>query len=318
MPSLLAVGQRTLTLWILAGMRNGFTIVRILIGTLLLAAAALKAHALWAESTSPFGEFFAAKWGTVWMEFEIVLGCWLLWGAQPALLWVATFLTLLTLSAASFVMGVQQLPSCGCFGRVTINPWYTFALDLVLLVLLLLARPLLHGVNGRSLRPSASSLLALAWILPVTGGVFAALGLALSLIDSDLVPVPLAGLASKPLSIEPEVTDLGVAHEGEAREFSVKVVNHSNRAVRVIGGTHHCTLVATDDLPTEILPHDSRPVRIRIEFFNTHAGLYQRSYEMHCDWGKEIYTLQARINATIVETPALNAQTTVSSISAGH
>ena len=31
--------------------------------------------------------------------------------------------------------------SCGCFGQLSVNPWYAFGIDLAILLILILARP---------------------------------------------------------------------------------------------------------------------------------------------------------------------------------
>jgi len=268
------------------------------IGSIFLVASVLKAHALWSDSGSPFGTLFSAKWEASWMEFEFVLGCWLLWGAYPALLWTTAFIALLVVSAGSLVMGIQQRSTCGCFGRVQINPWYTFVLDLVLIGLLCWGREPANHLKRLAWRPSTQLLLGAIKLLASTTGIFIALALALSIVDSNLLPGFLSGAANPKISISPEVTDLGEVRDGEMHGFNVMVTIKSDRAIQVIGGTLLCNMDATDSLPVEIPAHDSRYIRVRIEFYNITPGWYQRPFKLHyaCDGMR---TLSAQITARV-------------------
>lgn len=105
--------------------------IRLALGILLLGAALLKGHAL---STGPLvGEgIWANRWMMALMvEAEGALGLWLLSGLLPALA--------LRFAAACFVLyagfalhkALSGASSCGCFGRVAVNPWLTLTLDLI-------------------------------------------------------------------------------------------------------------------------------------------------------------------------------------------
>src|SRR5947209_6362476 len=121
--------------------RSGHSAVSGLLGLLLIAAAVLKAHeqaGAWAAAS----DFSAGRWLSLGaLGVELVLGFWLLTGLYPRLArWLAgtAFVVFLAVSLTRAAAGET---SCGCFGRVPVNPWITAGLDAVAVVALLLVRP---------------------------------------------------------------------------------------------------------------------------------------------------------------------------------
>ena len=119
----------------------GQTLLRILLGVVLLLAAGMKVHEL---STTPYIAAFPPRWMMiVFTELEILFALWLLFVPKnfEKITWLATvglfsFFALVTLYKA-----LSGEASCGCFGRVEINPWYTLVFDSMVTCLLLRFRP---------------------------------------------------------------------------------------------------------------------------------------------------------------------------------
>ncbi len=131
--------------------------VRILLALVLLVAAALKGHQL---ATSPvMGDgMFESRWvliGTV--EFELFFGLWLLANNLPVWTHRALLLCFGVFAAVSLYKAVSGAASCGCFGRVEVNPWFTFTLDVTAVLALLRWRP---SRGGRSVRRPSRELLS--------------------------------------------------------------------------------------------------------------------------------------------------------------
>lgn len=106
-------------------------LIRWSLGALLLAAAALKAHDL---ATGPLvGEgIWANRWlMALLVEAEAALGLWLLSGLFPVLAVYVTAACFLLYAGFAISKALSGAHSCGCFGRVPVNPWITLALDLV-------------------------------------------------------------------------------------------------------------------------------------------------------------------------------------------
>lgn len=110
--------------------------VALLTACVLIVAAGLKGYRL---STDPFAHdplipSRPASIAAVLAEFGLAL--WLAAGAWPAVARVAAGVTFTAFLAVSLRHALAGETSCGCFGYLTVAPWLTAALDLVLVVLL--------------------------------------------------------------------------------------------------------------------------------------------------------------------------------------
>jgi hypothetical protein len=145
------------------------------LGLLLLLAAALKAHQLATEPTAE-RDLFSHRWFLiVWVEVEIVLGLWFLSSFARRASWLAAVLCFLAFGAFTLHKALAGETSCGCFGRIEINPWHTFAFDLAALLALSIFRPDL----GRSIPTSHARLrFATTAALALTAGIPAGLAAA--------------------------------------------------------------------------------------------------------------------------------------------
>ncbi len=115
--------------------------VRILTACVLLLASGLKGYQL---STEPIlgGGLLSNRWLMVLgVEFEIILGLWLLSGLRRRLSCLTAAAAFGVFGAIALYKGISGEMSCGCFGRVEISPWYTLILDISLLVALMVFRP---------------------------------------------------------------------------------------------------------------------------------------------------------------------------------
>jgi len=115
--------------------------VCIVLGLILLTAAALKGHQL---ATEPVAEtsLFSSRWLLIGVvEFELFFGLWLLSGLYPRRTRQAALVCFSAFACVSFYKALSGEATCGCFGRVPVNPWYTLLLDLAAVAALLLCRP---------------------------------------------------------------------------------------------------------------------------------------------------------------------------------
>jgi hypothetical protein len=129
--------------------RNGFTIVRIILGVLLLVAAGLKIADSGLETPGGFELFASPWWRLTVIVTETLLGVWLLLGLAPRILWLVTLLFFSVLANMSLYMGIRGRPLCGCFGTILpIQPWYTAALDMCAVAAALIWRPLPHAYTA--------------------------------------------------------------------------------------------------------------------------------------------------------------------------
>ncbi|MFO7907841.1 MAG: hypothetical protein R6U98_34665 [Pirellulaceae bacterium] len=149
------------------------------VGLLLLLAAVLKGSQLLTAPTAETG-LLTSRWflmGVV--EYEFALSVLLLLGLFPGFTWLAslaTFCLFLVVAGAKLVAGE---PSCGCFGGLEIPPAVILCVDLIVVGLLLWARPARgsasssvgEGRRWRSLRVKVACSLLLLVGLPAAYGM---------------------------------------------------------------------------------------------------------------------------------------------------
>lgn len=148
--------------WLRSGYRVPYDAVRVALGLLLLVAAALKGYQLATEPVlaphldgpwwaTGLTTLLASRWlllGAV--EFELFFGLWLLAGLYPRQTRAVAIGCFVLFAAVSLFKALSGDATCGCFGKVAIHPWYTFALDCGVLCILGVLRAQ-HGVGSVAL-----------------------------------------------------------------------------------------------------------------------------------------------------------------------
>ena len=147
-----------------------FGVVRLALGLLLLAAAALKGQQLAAEPVGGTGLLDSRLVLVAAVECELLFGLWLLSGLLPRATWMAACGCFGLFACVSLYKGLSGAASCGCFGRVAVNPWYTFALDTAAVLALLRFPPPRPLPSSFILPPSSFAVLALFLLLGLPAG----------------------------------------------------------------------------------------------------------------------------------------------------
>lgn len=282
-----------------AGKWNGFTIVRILLGVLLLVAAGLKFTDNGLGSETGFGPFASPTWRLAVTEVEAILGLWLLVGVASHLLWFAALLFFLGLAGTSLYLGMEGQPSCGCFGAsLSVSPWHTLGLDLTAVATLVWWRPRReHGIE-----------VAYSVMLRQVLAVIAGSGVVLVAVLGGLAwkyGSPFEALIQargEPIVVEPSVSQVDEAVAGEKRTFTLRISNHQDRSVRIMGGTTTCSCITTDDLPITVPPNESRPIMVRIRF-GGRPGSFQHSFVLYTD-DENQQTVTASFTGRVIESPS--------------
>jgi len=116
-----------------------------LLGILLLTAAILKGWQLMTEPVANADIWSNRAFLIFTVEFELALGIWLLSGLFRRAAWLITLACFMLFCGATLYKGLTGADSCGCFGKIHVNPWITlFAIDLPAIVLLAIFRPKLE------------------------------------------------------------------------------------------------------------------------------------------------------------------------------
>lgn len=183
------------------------------LGALLLAAASLKAYGMGVDPVASSGAFSAPAFQFLVVGFEILLGAWLLSGIYPLGAWLTVLLAFVGFAGVSFYQGWIGQASCGCFGKVSVNPWITFGIDLVAVKALLLARPDLKPLWRQRIRIAFIAAGILVGYLLLLGSLA---GYAHYRHGS--VEAALANFRNARLSVNPALIDMGTGTPGETRE----------------------------------------------------------------------------------------------------
>lgn len=118
---------------------RAFTIIRVVLGILLLAAAALKIYGWSVSTVPPVGWFSTPSIQAMAVGWELLLSVWLLSGVALAGSWLAAIVTFVLLASISGYLGWIGQATCNCFGTIHASPWHAFAVDLAALLMLLSA-----------------------------------------------------------------------------------------------------------------------------------------------------------------------------------
>jgi hypothetical protein len=251
--------------------------VATIVGVLLLAAAALKTYGAFRGLVSPLGAF-----ASPWLQFALVqaeclLGVWLLSGWYPRGAWAATTLTFAGFAGVSAYQGWIGQASCGCFGALSVKPWYTFGLDLFVLAALIVARP-----RGQISADEPSALPSFARralpVLMATAGLLVVLTTAATVWYGSPTAA-LAQLRGERLSVSPGVVNFGDATGGETREAEIELTNRTEQPLRVVGGTYDCSCTVLHDLPLTMAPGETRSVTVRVRIPPA-AGQFTRTVHL--------------------------------------
>lgn len=114
---------------------------RLTVGVLLVASAFLKATSP-LESALLESAYEVPQWAVLLaVQAEIALGAALVWDAWPRQTRRATQAAFAMFAAFSAYRAISGAESCGCFGPIRVNPWWTLTLDASVLAVLALARP---------------------------------------------------------------------------------------------------------------------------------------------------------------------------------
>lgn len=163
-------------------------LARVLAGSVLLAAAGLKAYDLSYFPLERREVVLLLQVGAEW-----ALGMAMLAGAAPFFWRALAIICFTAFAGVSLYKLSRGEADCGCFGPVPVRPAYTLGLDLLIVVLLGFWRPAGERFRRQRLRWTAAALLGLAPAL-------AAIGL-LATRDADHMPVDPAAWMGKPLPL---------------------------------------------------------------------------------------------------------------------
>lgn len=110
------------------------------LGLVLLAAALLKSHEFVVSSALESRIAGGRALAFVAIMVECILGLSLLSNLYTRPLWWCATCVFTLFSVVSFYKAISGYGSCGCFGKLPVDPWWTFTFDCLALTLLLATR----------------------------------------------------------------------------------------------------------------------------------------------------------------------------------
>jgi hypothetical protein len=258
---------------------RAFAVIRVVLGILLLAAAALKIYG-WSLSSIPqVGWFSTPTIQAVAIVWEILLSAWLLSGVVAFGAWLAAFVTFVLLAGISGYLGSIGQATCACFGTIKASPWHALIVDVLALLMLLSVRPSLPEKardKGEKTGRKAGVIVCYALSIAV---MFAALtGIGAWIYGSPAKAW--ARLRDESLEVAPEFVDCGEGKPGEKLNGMVRVRNWTDEPVLIYGGTMNCSCVTTAGLPVTIPPNGTREIPLWLRVPQSKPGLFTRRVEL--------------------------------------
>jgi len=233
--------------------------VYVVVGTLLLVAGALKVANLADDPAADEPVFANRELAALGVVAEFALGLWLLSGLFPRAARLSAVCTFTVFFVVSLERSWAGETSCGCFGAVSVPPWTTAGIDVLLIALIILRRqplPLRPCIRRRR------AILAGACLL--------------------ILSVPPIWLMAQDrrldrLTVTPSSIELGPVPRGGAAEATAVVVNRTSHTVEVVEVRVSCPCVTVSPDHWSIEPGEQILVRVVLDMFSQADFVGRRS-----------------------------------------
>jgi Protein of unknown function (DUF1573) len=256
-------------------LRISYSLVAKALAVLVVAAAVLKLQGLGEGPVSASGVFSAPEFQMAIIEFEAILAVWLFSGKYPVGSWLMASVVFVCFAVVSASQGLIGQTSCGCFGRLTVNPWQAFVLDLVVLAALAIGRPDLRPAEGSWYRASDSFIRSCGpWLAGVV--LVSAMLIGSAHYSFGSLTGAVAYFRGDRVSISPRLLDVGEGATGEKRSLTVEMTNWTDQPIRVFGGTRDCSCTVLNDLPMTVPPKERRLLSVNFSL-SGNSGVFNRT-----------------------------------------
>jgi hypothetical protein len=232
------------------------------VGTVLLAAALLKAWSLFTNPPRAHGLFTQPWFLLTVAQFELFLCLWLWSGLYAAWSWRIALSTFFCFFAVSLYQALAGERACACFGPLTVAPWVMVGVDAVIVVLLALADVPTGAAQDRCVGASTLDVpykgrdrrrfaaFATIWLVLAIGG-FA--GYALMPAATDLLIVSTSTL------------ELGTVEQGSYHEATFTVRNPRSEPVTLAQIHSTCSCLSFGIDPPTVAPSGESRVVARLD-----------------------------------------------------
>jgi hypothetical protein len=235
------------------------TLLTTTVALTLAAAAGLKLFGLAVSPVPETGWLLSPGLQVLLVQFEIALALWLLSGWRTQTAGFVTAAVFVVFAGVSLKAALDGQPSCGCFGKLVVNPWYVFAFDVAVAVGLIALRR-----NATSTPIVAIRLQPVLWLAGGTSVVIGSAVLA-GIAWAGSIPAAVARLRGDTIDTPERIVQAEPGKPGEPRTVPIRVSNRGPHPIRIIGGTADCSCLATQDLPATVPPGETTAVRVTIQ-----------------------------------------------------
>lgn len=276
---------------------RAFMVIRVILGILLLAAAALKIYG-WSVSTVPqVGWFSTPSVQAVAIGWEVLLSLWLLSGVALVGSWVAAIVMFALLAGISGYLGWMGQATCDCFGAIQASPWLAFTVDFSALLMLLSVGPSLpEKTREKSEKTWREAGGIVCFVLGVAVMFAVLMGIGAWIYGSPAKAW--ARLRDESLDAAPEYVDCGEGKAGEKLTGIVRVRNWTDEPVLIYGGTTDCSCVTTSGLPITIPANEVRELPVSLRVPQSKIGMFTRKVELKTNC-KQKRTIKLRIGCRV-------------------
>jgi hypothetical protein len=230
------------------------------------------------------------------VNIELLLAVWLWSRVLPTLSWIVAILLFIAFACISGYQAWIGKASCGCFGKLSVHPWIALALDVLVLTLLAFAKPTraeFHEDWQVCRANFARRALAAAIFTSVTLASLFNIGLwRFGSIESAI-----AEMRGEPVSVDPFLSDIGQCRQLEEKEFTIRIVNHLERPIRIVGRQPDCSRQLLTPLPIQVSARDSVELKF-VEIVGGTPGIYSSDAVLFLDVG-HLEKLRFRVTAQL-------------------
>lgn len=267
---------------------QSFRPVAAVFGVALIVAAALKLTTVGLDVPSP-ANTVVPLWAIGLVPlFEVGLGLWLVSGTYRFGAWLAALPVTVLFALHSLALALEDRPSCGCFGSVTVPPMLTFLFDVVMAGLLVRCRPGWRGWPEGT--PAGRMALGSAAVAAAVLGGMAAWAYG----RYGSVAVAVAAASGAPVAVSPSVLELGTLSPGTMADGSLRVYNLSSEPVQASLATSSCGCAEVDGLPVIVPAGGSVDLRVRVSVSSS-PGSFRRVGQLRTSAGNVKYQFRARV-----------------------
>ncbi len=93
----------------------------------------------------------------------------------------------------------------------------------------------------------------------------------------------LAALDGQPLVLDTYFIDVGTVVQGDERRPEVRVSNHSNKTIRILGARASCVCAMAEELPVELVPGGTAGLRLRLKTRTAKFGPFRHGIDLYTD-----------------------------------